>query len=192
MLIHVPAQLLSLDVSTQYSYDVAPLLAAQESVKLVACFFALLLGADLPNAPGNPPATIIDKARCDVRCGDPLSATCAVNANVPALVGVPAMTPVDAFRVTPPGRLPATMLQLYGVVPPVAARACEYAAPTLPFGRLAVVSVNGFATRMLSDFVDDKLSWPVTRTVNVDVPGAPVGVPEITPVLGLIPSPTGG
>ena len=50
------------------------------------------------------------------------------------------------------------MLQAYGVVPPVAARDCEYAAPTLPFGRLVVVSARGFATRMLSDFVDDKLS----------------------------------
>lgn len=158
VLIQVPAQALSLDVSTQYSYDDAPPLAAQERVRLVGCFFALLLGADLPKVPGSAPVTVIDNARCDDRCGDPLSATRAVNANVPALVGVPAMTPVDAFSVKPPGKLPDTMLQPYGVVPPVAARDCEYAPPTLPFGRVVVVSARGFATRMLSDFVDDKLS----------------------------------
>ena len=95
MLIQVPAHALSLDVSTQYSYDVEPLLAAHERVRLVGCFFALLFGADLPKAPGSAPATVIDNARCADRCGDPLSATCAVNADVPALVGVPA---IDAGR----------------------------------------------------------------------------------------------
>jgi hypothetical protein len=38
-----------------------------------------------------------------------------------AAVGVPLITPVEAFRVSPAGRLPAVTDQLYGVVPPVAA-----------------------------------------------------------------------
>jgi hypothetical protein len=36
-------------------------------------------------------------------------------------VGVPEMTPVLAFRVSPAGRVPALIDHVYGVIPPVAA-----------------------------------------------------------------------
>jgi len=48
------------------------------------------------------------------------SLTCTVNEAVPAVVGVPEMTPVDAARLSPAGKAPALTLQLYGVVPPLA------------------------------------------------------------------------
>jgi hypothetical protein len=48
------------------------------------------------------------------------SVTCTVNDDVPDVVGVPEMTPVDAVRLSPAGNVPAVMLQVYGVVPPVA------------------------------------------------------------------------
>ena len=113
VLIHVPAQALSFVVSTQYSYDPAPLLAAQESVRLVCWFFALFFGDDLLNAPGSAPAaTVIDNARCATCCGELLSVTCAVNDAVSGVVGVPEMRPVPAFSARPAGRLPATMLQV--------------------------------------------------------------------------------
>jgi hypothetical protein len=44
-----------------------------------------------------------------------------VTGDVPTAVGVPPITPVEAFRFSPAGRLPAVTDQLYGVVPPVAA-----------------------------------------------------------------------
>jgi hypothetical protein len=51
-------------------------------------------------------------------CGLELSVTRTVKVDVPAAVGVPEMTP--RFKIRPAGRLPATMLQVKGVVPPVA------------------------------------------------------------------------
>jgi len=45
------------------------------------------------------------------------SFTCTVNEAVPAVVGVPEMTPVDAVKLSPAGSAPALMLQVYGVVP---------------------------------------------------------------------------
>ena len=42
VLVHVPVHALSFVVSTQYSYDVAPVLAAHDKVRLVAWPLALL------------------------------------------------------------------------------------------------------------------------------------------------------
>lgn len=50
----------------------------------------------------------------------PASVILMVKLEVPAAAGVPAMTPVDAFRVRPAGRVPALTDQVYGVVPPAA------------------------------------------------------------------------
>jgi hypothetical protein len=67
----------------------------------------------------------------------------AVNLNVPAVVGVPEITPVDAARLNPAGSVPELTLQLYGVVPPLAANVVVYAVPTvLPGSGAAVVSVS--------------------------------------------------
>jgi hypothetical protein len=69
-----------------------------------------------------------------------LSVTCTVKLNVPGVVGTPFSRPVRKLPSDdsdmPGGRLPPMTAQpLYGVVPPEAARACEYGTPTVPFGR---------------------------------------------------------
>lgn len=51
-----------------------------------------------------------------------LSLTWTVKLLVPAVVGVPVITPA-VLMVSPAGRVPAVLDQVYGVVPPVAARA---------------------------------------------------------------------
>jgi hypothetical protein len=56
------------------------------------------------------------------------SVTLAVNENEPDAVGVPEIVPA-AERVKPPGNAPELMLQVYGVVPPEAAKVVEYAVP---------------------------------------------------------------
>ena len=50
------------------------------------------------------------------------SVTLAVKLNDPAVVGVPEIVPLAAANVRPAGNAPALMLQLYGVVPPLAAK----------------------------------------------------------------------
>jgi hypothetical protein len=50
------------------------------------------------------------------------SVTVAVTFTVIAVVGVPEMMPVVVARVSPAGRLPEVMDQLYGVAPPLAVR----------------------------------------------------------------------
>jgi len=53
------------------------------------------------------------------------SFTLTVNEAVPAVVGVPETTPVDVTRLNPAGSVPALILQLYGVVPPLACMIVE-------------------------------------------------------------------
>ena len=48
------------------------------------------------------------------------SVTLAVKLNDPAVVGVPEIVPLAAASVRPAGNAPELMLQLYGVVPPLA------------------------------------------------------------------------
>ena len=50
------------------------------------------------------------------------SVTCTVKLNVPEVVGVPVMAPVEAAKLNPGGNEPALMLQAYGVSPTLAAR----------------------------------------------------------------------
>ena len=112
------------------------------------------------------------------------SVTCTVNDTVPAVVGVPEITPVDEARLNPAGKAPALIDQLYGVVPPLACSVVEYAVPAVPPGSDVVVIVGGCAaaaTAMLNAFVAVLFAASVTCTVNDTVP-AVVGVPEITPV----------
>jgi hypothetical protein len=61
-----------------------------------------------------------------------LSVTVAVILTVPEKLVVPLMTPVEAFSVIPFGRLAGGMDQVYGVVPPVAAKPWEYGEPASP------------------------------------------------------------
>jgi hypothetical protein len=66
--------------------------------------------------------TAIDRLTDLVCAGFSASVTVAVKLAVPLVVGVPAMIPVAGTRVSPAGRLPVVIDQLYGPVPPVALR----------------------------------------------------------------------
>jgi hypothetical protein len=57
------------------------------------------------------------------------SVTRTVKFEVPAVVGVPEIVPVDELSDRPAGRLPEMTDQLYGVTPPVATSVWLYATP---------------------------------------------------------------
>lgn len=71
------------------------------------------------------------------------SCTWTVNVEVPVVVGVPDITPVEPARDNPAGKLPDAMDHLCGVLPPVAASVWLYAVPVVPPGRDEVLIVNG-------------------------------------------------
>ena len=60
-----------------------------------------------------------------VCAGLPESVTWTVKLNVPATVGVPEMTPVSLLSVSPVGSDPLAIDQVYGKVPPLAAKVAE-------------------------------------------------------------------
>ena len=112
------------------------------------------------------------------------SFTCTVSDTVPAVVGVPEITPVDATRLSPAGNVPALTLQVYGEVPPLACSVVEYAVPVVPPGSDVVVTVGGctiVATTILNACVPILFAASFSCTVNDAVP-AVVGVPVICPV----------
>jgi hypothetical protein len=80
--------------------------------------------AEIVNAEGAEAATTIERATDLVCAGLPASVTVAVKLEVPLAVGVPEIEPDDE-RLSPAGRLPAVMDQLYGEVPPLACREFE-------------------------------------------------------------------
>jgi hypothetical protein len=57
-----------------------------------------------------------------VCCGELESVTVAVKVNVPTAVGVPEITPVELFSVSPAGSAPEVTLHAQGVAPPAAIR----------------------------------------------------------------------
>ena len=59
---------------------------------------------------------------------------------LPAVVGLPPITPVDALMLRPVGSPVAD--QVYGVVPPLAATVALYAVPTTPPGSGEVVVIE--------------------------------------------------
>lgn len=67
-----------------------------------------------------------------------------VNANEPALVGVPLITPVEVFRLSPSGSAPAVTWNV-GAGKPDAVTANEYAVPTVAAGGAAEVIAGGAA-----------------------------------------------
>ena len=52
--------------------------------------------------------------------GEVLSVTFKVNVYVPGVVGVPEISPVVLFNVSPGGSVPELTVQVYGGVPPYA------------------------------------------------------------------------
>jgi hypothetical protein len=67
--------------------------------------------------------TVIESTWVAVR--DPLSVTRTVKFAVPAVVGVPASAPDEASNENPAGNVPTATAQVYGVVPPAAAKVAE-------------------------------------------------------------------
>ena len=64
------------------------------------------------------------------------SVTLTVKLDVPAAVGVPDSTPVEAFRVIPAGSVPALTDHAYGAVPPLTVSVSEYHRPPHPTAAL--------------------------------------------------------
>jgi hypothetical protein len=77
-------------------------------------------------ASGDPAATT-DKARMPaaVWTGEPASLTVTPIEKLPLTVGVPEINPVVADRLSPEGRAPEEIDQVYDPVPPLACRAWE-------------------------------------------------------------------
>ena len=129
-------------------------------------------------------AIVIDRAWSAVSAvGVVESVARTVKLDVPALVGVPEMTPVVPFSDSPPGNVPLTIVQLIGAFPPDEERVCVYAEFTTPFGAELVVTSKLAAMAMLRLCVSVSavgLVLSVARTEKFDVP-AEVGVPDITP-----------
>src|SRR5260370_37016369 len=80
---------------------------------------------------------------CVAVCAGTLeSVTCTTKLLAPRAVGAPEICPVvDRFK--PGGRVPESSDQLYGALPPAAARLWLYAADCVPFGREVVPMDRG-------------------------------------------------
>lgn len=60
------------------------------------------------------------------------SVTLTMNEEVPTVVGVPAISPVEGANAIPAGRVPEGMLHLYGCTPPCAVKVLAYSSLTIP------------------------------------------------------------
>ena len=111
---------------------------------------------------------VIVSAFVAVCAGEPESVAFTVKLAVPAVVGIPLIAPVLAFRASPAGNAPEVMLQVTAPVPPVEASAPLYALFTKPLGKVVVLiaSVVG-ATTIVSSFVDDCAGFPESVTLRV-------------------------
>ena len=75
---------------------------------------------------------------------------------LPAVVGVPDITPVLLFKVRPIGKLPSSV-HVIGVSP-VAARVWLYVAPSCPPGKLLVVMLGAVPTGGAAEITIVKVS----------------------------------
>src|SRR4051794_33475261 len=81
----------------------------------------------------------------------------------------------------PAGSDPAVVDHVYPPVPPLAAKVCWYATPTVPLGSDVVVTVNcGAEILMLSALVAVAPELSFTCTVKLTGPGV-LGLPLIVP-----------
>jgi hypothetical protein len=131
-------------------------------------------------------------ARLNVALAVPpaLSVTCAVKLYEPTVVGVPLSAP-PLESVSPAGSAPPVTAHVYGGVPPVAVKFCEYATPGVPPGSVVEVVIVGGAvastvssTHPLTIFPSPSDTWTLKR----NVPSA-VGVPDRTPALESVSPP---
>jgi hypothetical protein len=104
-----------------------------------------------------------------------------VKLNVPAVVGVPVIPPVDEFKDRPGGSAPETTLSVYGGAPPEAVTVVVYSMPIIPFGDEARKSVIVGQALMVYACEPWHPFASVAVTVKLNVP-AVVGVPVIPPV----------
>jgi hypothetical protein len=138
------------------------------------------------------PTMVIDRFAVAVRgAGLVESVAVKVAVDVPAVVGLPVIWPVDVLKSNPAGRLVAA--HVIGLVPPVAARVALYAVPTTPPGSDAVVIVIG-PTMVIDRFAVAVrcvgLVASVAVNITVDVIEA-LGVPVIWPVAEFKSNPAG-
>jgi hypothetical protein len=118
------------------------------------------------------------------------SVTVTMNAAVPAAVGVPVIAPAEE-RERPGGSAPRASDQEYGAAPPVAARVCEYGAPTAPAGKVGPVTVSA-VTAIVSVWLAVADVESVTVTVKVEVTAAAVRFPAVQILaVGIAPVVTG-
>ena len=113
------------------------------------------------------------------------SDTSTATSNVPAVAGVPLMTPEEEFSDSPDGIEPD---HVNGARPPVAVSVAEYTTPVVPGARDSVVIVKPEVMVKVNSLLACSLFRSVTRTVKVKEPAA-AGVPVIVPVDALIDSP---
>jgi hypothetical protein len=112
----------------------------------------------------------------------------------PEPVGVPLMmhvVPVAVHKLSPAGSAPELSDQVYGAVPPLAARVVLYRTPRLPCDSGEVVAMFRLSIVRLSVTIAVfavGVVESVTKTVIETIPEA-VGVPSIVPVPEFKPSP---
>src|SRR5271163_3411743 len=106
---------------------------------------------------------------------------------VAAELGVPLRTPCGV-SVRPVGKVPPSSPKRIVPNPPVAVMVALYGTPTVPFGRLVVVTLSGGATEMPTTCVavTGGVDESVTCTVKLKVPTALV-VPLTMPLLRVRP-----
>jgi hypothetical protein len=127
-----------------------------------------------------PRAIGSENAKLAVAESEPV--TVAVNAKVPAAVGVPAINPPEESA-RPAGSAPDVSPQAYGGVPQQARSPDEYGVPTMPSGsREGVVMASGVGkiVRTICSWAVIPHTDSVTTTAKLNVPAA-VGVPDIAP-----------
>lgn len=108
-------------------------------------------------SPPPPPLSVIWIVRVAVTVsGTSLeSVICTENVEEPTVVGVPEITPVVGFKVSPAGSVPLARLHCFkGVVPPVTVSVAEYGVATVPEGVLPEITGAGL-TVMLTTFEFD-------------------------------------
>ena len=91
---------------------------------------------------------------------------------------------------SPAGNSPADTVQLYGLIPPSAARVAVYAVPAVPAARFFVLIVSGAATAMTRSFTALAPAASADFAVKLKVPVF-VGVPLIVPLLEFKLNPSG-
>lgn len=139
---------------------------------------------------GSAFTTIVNALAADVMLSESLTVT--EKLYVPATVGVPEIRPVAGASDKLVGNAPDDTVHVeYGLVPPVTANVCAYAAVNVPSDNEAVLTTGAGLTTMDNDLATVvTLFASVAVTVKLNVPVA-VGVPEITPVVAASDKPPG-